>query len=71
MVRRNGVGWGRFGFASNSILEPKDSSFSQTDIGERIQKSLDSVMRKQSRDPEISGEASVHFRLSPDRKVRV
>jgi hypothetical protein len=27
-------------------------------------------MQKQSRDPEISGEASVHFRLSPDRKVR-
>jgi uncharacterized protein YecT (DUF1311 family) len=63
--------WGRFGFASTSILEPKDSSFSQTDIGERIQKTLDSVMRKQSRDPEISGEASVHFRLSLDRKARV
>jgi hypothetical protein len=63
--------WSRFGFASSSILEPKDSSFSQTDIGERIQKSLDSVMRKQSRDPEIGGEASVHFRLNPDRKVRV
>jgi hypothetical protein len=63
--------WSRFGFTSSSILEPKDSSVSQTDIGERFQKSLDSVMRKQSRDPEIGGEATVHFRLSPDRKVRV
>jgi hypothetical protein len=63
--------WGRFGFAPSSILEPKDSTFSDTDIGERIQKSLDSVMQKQSRDPEISGEARVHFRLSSDRKVRV
>jgi uncharacterized protein YecT (DUF1311 family) len=63
--------WGRYGFASSSILEPKDSSFTQTDVGERIQKSLDSAIWKQSHDPEISGEASVYFRLSPDRKVRV
>jgi uncharacterized protein YecT (DUF1311 family) len=63
--------WGRFGFASSSILEPKDSSFTQTDIGERIQKSLDSVIRKQSHDSEITGEATLYFRLSPDRKMRV
>jgi hypothetical protein len=63
--------WGRFGFASSSILEPKDSSFTQTDIGERIQKSLDSVIQTQSHDHDISGETTVYFRLSPDRKLRV
>lgn len=63
--------WARFGFASSSILEPKESSFSQTDIGERIQKSLDSVMQKQSHEPEMSGEVTPYFRLGPDRKVRV
>jgi hypothetical protein len=63
--------WGRFGFASSSILELKDSSFIQTDIGERIQKSLDSVIKKQSHDHEMSGDVTPYFRLSPDRKVRV
>lgn len=63
--------WARFGFASSSILEPKDSVLSQTDIGERIQKSLDSVMQKQSHQAEMSGEVTPYFRLTPDRKVRV
>jgi uncharacterized protein YecT (DUF1311 family) len=63
--------WGRFGFASSAVLELKDSSFTQTEIGERIQKSLNSVMQKQSHDPEISGEATPYFRLTPDGKVRV
>jgi len=63
--------WGRFGFASSSILEPKDSGFTQTDIGERIQKSLNSLMQKRSHDPEMSGEATPYFRLSSDRKLRV
>jgi len=63
--------WARFGFAASSILEPKDSGFSQTDIGECVRKSLDSVMQKQSHEPEMSGEVTPYFRLSPDRKVRI
>lgn len=63
--------WGRFGFASSWILEPKDSSFTQTDIGERIQKSLNSLIQKQSHDPEMSGEATPYFQLSSNRKLRV
>ena len=63
--------WSRFGFASSSILEPKDSAFSQTDIGERIQKSLDSVMQKQSHKLEMNGEVTPYFRLGPERKVRL
>jgi hypothetical protein len=63
--------WGRFGFSSSSILEPKDSTFTQTDIGERIQKSLNSVIQKQSHDHEMSGDVTPYFRLGPDRKVCV
>ena len=29
------------------------------------------MIQKQSHDPEMSGEATPYFRLSPDRKVRV
>jgi uncharacterized protein YecT (DUF1311 family) len=63
--------WSRYGFASSSILELKDSSFSQTDIGQRIQKSLDLVMQKQSHDREMMGDVTPYFRLSRDRQVRV
>jgi hypothetical protein len=63
--------WGRFGFASSSVVKPKDSTFTQTDVGERIKQSLNTVLRKQSRDSEISGEASPHFRINSDGKVRV
>ena len=63
--------WGRFGFASSSILDLKDSGFIQTDIGERIQKSLNSLIQKQSHDPQMNGEATPYFRLSSDRKLRV
>lgn len=62
---------GRYGMDAISVLEIKDSKFVQTDIGERIQKSLDDAMKKQSRDKEMSGDVSPHFRLSKDRQVRV
>jgi uncharacterized protein YecT (DUF1311 family) len=61
---------GRYGTDTISVLEIKDSSFTQTEIGERIQKSLDGAMRKQTHS-EMSGYASPYFRLGTDRKVRV
>jgi uncharacterized protein YecT (DUF1311 family) len=63
--------YGRFGFDSISVVEPKGSSFTQTDIGERIQKSLNAVLAKQSGHHETEGDASVYFRMGPGRKVRV
>ena len=39
---------GRYGADSISVLEINDSSFSQTEIGGRIQKSLDAAMKKQA-----------------------
>ena len=60
----------RYGAETISILEIKDSNFAQTEIGERIQKSLDGAMKKQARG-EMSGYVSPHFRLGSDRKVRV
>ncbi len=62
---------GRYGADTISILEIRDSSFVQTEIGERIQKSLDGAMKKQAHDSEMSGYVSPYFRLGTDRKVRV
>src|SRR5262249_20928428 len=61
----------RFGFASISMLEPKRSTFSQTDIGDKIDKDLAAVLHKQSREPDEGGGAEVtFFRLGHDRKLR-
>jgi uncharacterized protein YecT (DUF1311 family) len=62
---------GRYGADTISILEIRDSSFVQTEIGELIQKSLDGAMNKQAHDSEMSGYVSPYFRLGADRKVRV
>lgn len=61
----------RYGADTISILEMRDSSFVQTEIGERMQKSLDGAMKKQAHDSEMSGYVSPYFRLGTDRKVRV
>jgi hypothetical protein len=39
---------GRYGADSISVPEINDSSFAQTEIGDRIQKSLDGAMKKQA-----------------------
>jgi len=62
---------GRYGADSISVLEINDSSFAQTEIGDRIQKSLDGAMKKQAHDPEMAGDTFPHFRFGTDRKVRV
>ena len=62
---------GRYGADSISVMEINDSSFAQTEIGERIQKSLDAAMKKQAHDPEMAGDTFPHFRFGTDRKVRV
>jgi len=60
----------RYGAESISVLQIKDSSFSQTEIGDRIQKSLDNAMKKQAH-TEMSGDVSPYFQFGTDRKVRV
>ena len=62
---------GRYGADSISVLEINDSTFAQTKIGDRIQKSLDGAMKKQAHDPEMAGDVSPYFRFGTDRKVRV
>ena len=62
---------GRYGADSISVVEINDSSFIQTQIGDRIQKSLDGAMKKQAHDPEVAGYVSPYFRFGTDRKVRV
>ena len=62
---------GRYGADSISVLEINDSRFTQTEIGDRIQKSLDGAMKKQAHAPEMAGDVSPYFRFGTDRKVRV
>ena len=62
---------GRYGADSISVLEINDSSFAQTEIGDRIQKSLDGAMKKQVHAPEMAGDTFPHFRFGTDQKVRV
>ena len=62
---------GRYGADSISVLEINDSRFVQTEIGDRIQKSLDGAMKKQAHAPEMAGDVSPYFRFGTDRKVRV
>jgi uncharacterized protein YecT (DUF1311 family) len=62
---------GRYGADSISVLEINDSTFARTEIGDRIQKSLDGAMKKQAHDPEMAGDVSPYFRFGTDRKVRV
>lgn len=62
----------RFGFASISIVEPKERSFIETDIGEKIDKALVNVIRNQTHEPdEGAGDGVTYFRLGADRKLRV
>jgi hypothetical protein len=62
---------GRYGADSLSVLEINDSSVTQTEIGDRIQKALDGAMKKQAHDPEMAGDVSPYFRFGTRRKVRV
>jgi hypothetical protein len=62
---------GRYGADSISVLEINDSSFARTEIGDRIQQSLDGAMKKQAHAPEMAGDVSPYFRFGTDRKVRV
>lgn len=52
----------RFGFGSISLLEPKESTFVQTDIGKRIDKELAKVG---------GGDATAYFRVGTDGKITV
>lgn len=61
--------WGRYGFAYAAILEPKSESFTQTDVGQHIQKAIDMLIKKKSRDVEM--DVYPQFFIEPARKIRV
>jgi len=62
---------GRYGLDTAVAVEIKADKLIQTQIDERIQKSLDDVMKKRSHEKEMSGDVAPHFRLGNDRKIRV
>lgn len=61
----------RFGFGSIAIIEPKGSSFVQTDIGKKVDKALAAAMKiKRDNEEETGDDATTHFRIS-NRELRV
>jgi hypothetical protein len=55
----------RFGFGSIAIIEPKDASFVQTDIGKKVERSLAVAMKIKPPGEEESGnDATAYFRIS-------
>ena len=63
--------WNRFGFDSIAVLEPKAATFTQANLGERIQKSLDAVLAKQEHDRHSTAEVYPSCKLLAGRKIRV
>ena len=61
--------WERYGFASAVVLEPKDDSFTQTDVGQHIRKAIDATIRKQS--PEVRADVYPQFYIESGPKIRV
>ena len=51
--------------------ESTEPALTQTDIGKRVESSLDSVIKKQSQDSYSNGQADFHFRFGPERSIRV
>jgi hypothetical protein len=63
---------GRFGFATIDVIELTERSFIDTDIGEKIDKALVAVMKKQdAKNGEGGGYGATYFRLGDDHKLRV
>jgi hypothetical protein len=64
---------GRFSVDNLSILELKDSTFVQTDIGNRIGKALATAIKSKGDDDrgEASADVGPQFRIEPGRKLRV
>jgi uncharacterized protein YecT (DUF1311 family) len=50
-------------------LQPKGDSFIQTDIGQRIRKAIDAMIKKQSRD--VDADVYPQFYIEPGPKIRV
>ena len=59
---------GRYGFENITLVEPKGSTCTQTDLGKHIQKALDSTISQQI---DVGSYGSAHFRSAPGSKVLV
>lgn len=61
----------RFGFAAIYLLKRNDESFTQTEIGDHIQRALEHVISHESHPPDkqSSCEAEAYIRIGDDRKI--
>ncbi len=62
---------GRYGFDTVTLIEPKGATCKQTDLGQHIQKALNSAIAAQARDKTAGGFGSAYFRSGPGRTVLV
>ena len=62
---------GRFGFDTITLIEPKGTTCTQTEIGRHIQKALDGAIAAQAHEKNASGYGSAYFRPGPGRTVIV
>lgn len=62
---------GRYGFDTIMLVEPKGATCTQTDIGQHIQKALDSAIAVQAHAKSFGGYGSAWFHPGPGRTVLV
>ena len=62
--------WERYGFAAAAVLEPRGQSFAQTDVGQHIRKSIDAIIKKQSRCRSGGVPAVLHRARTKDSRIR-
>lgn len=62
---------GRYGFENITAVDMRDSGCRQTDIGQHIQKMLNTAISRQSGNPEASCHGTAHFRSGAGREILV
>lgn len=61
----------RFGFQNISVLKIHDNRLSQMEIGDRIQKTVNEAIAKQSHQGNATAEITPYFRIGANRAVKV
>ena len=61
----------RYGFGKITLVEPRGTTCTQTDLGLHIQEALDGVIARQAHGTSAGGYGNAHFRSAPGRKILV
>lgn len=61
--------WGRYGFDSIKVLEPREHDLVQVEIGDRVQKASNAATKRDNREDGV--DIAPYFRIGPNGKIRV